>query len=102
MIKMTSKKIIVDLDVWNCEIRASRPDDQDLPMPNDDAGKHMFFITVSSDRLNKQVYGSLKGKGLAKAKRLVDKYGAINMSGLYGSIEVAEEDFIPWVKEKKR
>ena len=70
-------------------------------MPNDDVGKHIFFSTVNSHRLNKHVYGSLKGKALTKARRIVDKYGAINMSGLYGSIEINESDFIPWEKERK-
>jgi hypothetical protein len=34
---------------------------------------------------------------MKKAARIVDKYGAINISGIYGSIEVDELDFIPLV-----
>jgi hypothetical protein len=30
-----TNKIIVDIDVWNREIRAFKPEDQATPMPND-------------------------------------------------------------------
>ena len=92
---MTGNKIIVDLDVWNCNIRAFKPKDQYNPMPNDDVGKILFMETVSNSRLNDRQFGSLKGKAQRKAERIVDRYGAINMSGFYGSIEIDEKDFVP-------
>jgi hypothetical protein len=92
---MTNKKIIVDLDVWNCTIRACKPEDQDSPMPVDDLGKMFFWNNVSNERLNKRQSGTLKGKALRKAEKIVDTHGAINMSGIYGSIEIDEKDFVP-------
>ena len=38
-----TNKIIVDINVWNREIRAFKPEDQATPMPNDDAGKMLFW-----------------------------------------------------------
>jgi hypothetical protein len=90
-----TNKIIVDIDVWNREIRAFKPEDQTTPMPNDDAGKTIFQNVAPSERFNKRQLGSLKGNALTKARSIVDKYGAINMSGIYGSIEIDEEDFVP-------
>jgi hypothetical protein len=87
-------KIIVDIDVANLSIRASKPDIP-VPMPNDDVGKLFFFQVVPAERLNKRVYGNLKGRGLQKAKRIVDRFGGINISGEYGSIEIDEKDFVP-------
>ena len=90
-----TNKIIVDIDVWNHEIRAFKPEDQTTPMPNDDAGKTIFQNLAPSERFNKRQFGSLKGNALTKARSIVDKYGAINISGIYGSIEIDENDFVP-------
>jgi hypothetical protein len=90
-----TNKIIVDIDVWNCEIRAFKPEDQATPMPNDDVGKTLFWNITPSERFNKRQLGSLKGNALTKARSIVDKYGHINISGVYGSIEIDEEDFVP-------
>jgi hypothetical protein len=90
-----TNKIIVDIDVWNCEIRAFKPEDQATPMPNDDTGKKLFWNIAPSERFNRRQFGSLKGNALTKARSIVDKYGAINISGVYGSIEIDEEDFVP-------
>jgi hypothetical protein len=40
-------------------------------MPNDDAGKYIFWNSnsINLDKLNKRQYGSLKGATLSKAKR---------------------------------
>lgn len=83
------KKIIVDIDVWNCQIRASKREIQTY-MPNNDVGKMIFWNYVNSERLNKKTYARLKGREYRKAERIVDKFGAINISGQDGSIEVAE------------
>jgi hypothetical protein len=98
-VQYSKKKIVVDIDVWNCTIRAAKPIDQTLVMPND-AGKYIFWNNVNLDRVNKRQYGSLKGNGLRKAQKIVDKYGTINISGHYGSIEIDEKDFIPWEETK--
>ncbi|HJU85265.1 MAG TPA: hypothetical protein VJ551_02145 [Nitrososphaeraceae archaeon] len=90
-----TNKIIVDIDVWNHEIIAFKPEDQTTPMPNDDAGKTIFQNLAPSERFNKRQFGSLKGNALTKARSIVDKYGAINISGIYGSIEIDENDFVP-------
>jgi hypothetical protein len=97
-------KIIVGIDVCNLQIRAFRPEPEiqtaaatatTAAMPNDDAGKMVFWNSVEPNRLNKRQLGYLKGKALRKAERIVDKNGGINISGEYGSIEVDEQDFIP-------
>ncbi len=64
------------------------------PMPVDDAGKLLFFNSCPSDRLNKRIMESLKGRALQKAKQVVDACGSISTSGIYGSIEIDEKDFI--------
>jgi hypothetical protein len=92
-------KIIVDIDVANLQIRACKPAIQ-TPMPNDDAGKMLFWNTVDADRLNKRQFGFLKGKALRKAESIVDRYGVINISGVYGSIEIDQNDFIPYEKNE--
>ena len=92
--------IKVDVTVSNLSFRAAKPDNQKLPIPNDDIGKTIFFNTVDSDRLNKRVFGSLKGKALSEASKIVHKYGGINISGIYGSISVSEKDFIPSTEGK--
>jgi hypothetical protein len=45
-------------DVWNCTIRAFKPDDQTNPMPNDDAHKILWWNTVDSKRLNNRQFGT--------------------------------------------
>ena len=92
--------IIVDIDVANLQIRAAKPQIQ-TPMPNDDVGKILFWNSVDLDRLNKREYGELKGKALRKAERIVNKFGGINISGQYDSIEIDERDFIPFESTKK-
>ena len=89
----TTKKIIVDLDVWNCQIRAFKPEIQ-VPLSNSDVEQILFWKAAPSDRLNKRVMGALKGEGLRKAKKVIDRNGSLNMSGIYGSIEIDETDFV--------
>jgi hypothetical protein len=38
--------------------------------------------------------GTLKCAAPRKAKRVIDRNGALNMSGIYGSIEINERDFV--------
>ena len=89
----TTKRIIVDLDVWNCQIRAFKPEIQ-VPLCNSDVEQILFWKGAPSDRLNKRVMGMLKGAALKQAKMVIDRNGALNMSGIYGSIEIDESDFI--------
>ena len=96
----SSGKIWIDLDIWDCQIRAYRPEDQNNPIPNDDIGKMIFYHNAPQDRLNKRTFGTLKGNALRKARRIVDMHGSISTSGIYGSIEIDERDFIPWEKEE--
>ena len=91
--RKTTKKIIVDLDVWNFQIRAFKPDIQ-VPLRNSDVEQMLFWKGAPSDRLNKRVMGTLKGAGLRKAKKVIDRNGSLNMSGIYGSIEIDENDFV--------
>ena len=91
--RKTTKKIIVDLDVWNFQIRAFKPDIQ-VPLRNSDVEQMLFWKGAPSDRLNKRVRGTLKGAGLRKAKKVIDRNGSLNMSGIYGSIEIDENDFV--------
>ena len=91
-IKIT-KKIIVDLDVWNCQIRAFKPEIQ-VPLRNSDVEQMLFWKGAPSDRLNKRVMGTLRGAALKKAKRMINRNGSLNLSGIYGSIEIDESDFI--------
>jgi hypothetical protein len=92
--RKTTKRIIVDLDVWNCEIRAFKPEIQ-IPLSNSDVEQMLFWKGAPSDRLNKRAIGRLKGAALMKAKRVIDTNGSLNMSGIYGSIAIDEGDFIP-------
>jgi hypothetical protein len=94
-------KIIVDLEVWNCEIRAFRPEDQNNPMPVDDMGKKLFWNTAPTERFNNRQFGTLKGNALREARCIVDKYGSISTSGTYGSIQIDEQDFIPYAGTTK-
>ena len=96
----TSGKIWIDIDVWDGTIMAFKPEDQSNPMPVDDIGKMLWWHNAPQDRLNKRQFGSLKGSALRKARRIVEMHGAINRSGIYGSILVNENDFIPWEKEE--
>ncbi len=88
-----TKKIIVDLDVWNCQIRAFKPEIQ-VPLRNSDVEQMLFCKDAPSDRSNKRVRGTLKGAGLRKAKKVIDRNGSLNMSGIYGPIEIDENDFV--------
>jgi hypothetical protein len=94
--------IIVDLEVWNCQIRAFKPGDQNNPMPVDDVGKKLFWNTAPTERFNNRQFGTLKGDALRKAMQVVDKYGSITTSGIYGSIEIDSDDFVPYEGTKKR
>ena len=89
----TTKKVIVDLDVWNCQIRAFKPEIQ-VPLRNSDVEQILFWKCAPSDRLNKRIMGTLKGAGLRKAKKVINRNGSLNMSGIYGSIEIDEIDFV--------
>jgi hypothetical protein len=90
-------RIIVDLDVWNCQIRVFKPEIQ-TRMALSDVEKMLFWNNAPLDRLNNRIMGELKGAALRKAKHVIDKHGALNMSGIYGSIEIDEKDFIPYTK----
>jgi hypothetical protein len=89
----TTKKTIVDLDVWNFQIRAFKPEIQ-IPLSSSDVEQILFWKDAPSDRLDKRVRGRLKGAALRKAKRVIDRNGSLNMSGIYGSIVIDESDFI--------
>lgn len=91
--RKTIKKIIVDLDVWNCQIRAFKPENQ-IPLSNSDVEQILFWKDASSDRMSKRAMGTLKGAALRKAKRVINRNGSMNMSGIYGSIVIDESDFI--------
>ena len=93
-------KIVIDISVANCHIFALKPEIQ-IPMPDTDAEKIIWWGTVDLQRLNKRVAGTLKGNALKKAEKIVDKYGMINMSGEYGSIEVNEDDLFLWRRENE-
>jgi hypothetical protein len=60
----------------------------------------VFFHLAEPDCLNKRQLGYLKGKALRKAESIVDRYGAINISGVYGSIEIDQNDSIPYEKNE--
>jgi len=98
--KTDNKKIIVDINVANCQIRAYRPKIQ-IKMPNDDASKIMFWNTVQAERLNSRQPGHLRGRALQKAEKIVNKFGSITTSGEYGSIEIDQRDFIPMDMEEE-
>jgi hypothetical protein len=53
----------------------------------------MFWNLVEADHLNKRQFAHLKGKA-QESEKIVDKYGGINISGIYGSIEIDEKDFV--------
>ena len=62
----------VDVTVSNLSFRAAKPDNQKLPIPNDDVGKAIFWNSSNNaDRLNHRVYGSLKCKALEKASKVM-------------------------------
>jgi hypothetical protein len=91
--KKATKKIILDLDVWNCQIRAFKSEIQ-IPLGNSDVEQLLFGKGSPSERLNKRAMGTIKGAVLRKAKRVIDRNGSLNMSGIYGSIVIDEKDFI--------
>jgi len=91
--RKTTKKIIVDLDVCNCPIRAFKPEIQ-VPLCNSDVEQMLFWKGASPGRLNKRVMGTLRGAALKKAKRLINRNGSLNLCGIYGSLEIDESDFI--------
>jgi hypothetical protein len=70
------------VDVWNCQIRAFKPEIQ-TPLANSDAEHMLFWKDAPSERFNKRVMGTLKGAALKKAKRVIDRNGSLNMSGIY-------------------
>ncbi|SRR6266496_320571 len=90
--------IIVDITVANSQIRALKPSEQfqNMLMPTNDTEKILFWNTVNTDRLNNRIYGTLKGKALKKAEKLVNENGNLSTSGEYGSLKIREDDFIPF------
>jgi hypothetical protein len=90
-----NNKIVVDVTVANCQIRALKPKDeyQTMLMPNTDTEKLVWWNSVDPGRLNNRLYGTLKGQALKKAEKLVNENGGINSSGEYGSLEIDEKDF---------
>ena len=90
---MFDKKIIVDIDISNCQIRAFKPQIQTF-CKNDDISKILFWNTYEPDRLNKRQLGSLRGDALKEAAKIIDKYGSINTIGFYDSLKIDKKDFI--------
>ena len=76
----SSSKIVVDVVVANCQIRAAKPVDQSNFMPNTDDAKVLWFELAPASRLNNRIYGTLKGRGLKKAQKLINENGGINIS----------------------
>jgi len=62
-------------------------------MPTNEVERVAWWNVVNPDRLNKREYGTLKGKALKKAQRLVNSLGSIFTSGEYGSISISEKDY---------
>jgi hypothetical protein len=52
-------------------------------MPTLEAEKFLFWNTVDLKRLNERVYGTLRGKALVKAERLIEREGGINVSRVW-------------------
>jgi hypothetical protein len=76
MIADDNNTIVVDVIVANCQIRALRPVfDSKNAMPNSGAEKLVWWNTTDSDRLNRRVLGSLGGKALKEAQKLVRTAG---------------------------
>lgn len=85
--------MIVDIEVRGSQIKAFKPEIQTF-CGNDDFTKSIFLETGHPDRMSKRESGCLKDNALKKASRIVNKYGAINMNGFYGSIEIDQNDFV--------
>ena len=95
--------MIADIVVANCQIRAALPaaEFQHIPMPTNEVERIIWFETIHPERLNRRVYGKLKGRALKKAQKLVDSDGAgIGMSGEVGSILINPDDFVPTLETK--
>ncbi len=82
----------MDIIVGNSKIGALKPEIQ-IPIPNDEVGKVMFFESSPVGRLNRRTFGRLNGMALRKALRVVEEHGSMSMSGEYGSIMIEEEEF---------
>ena len=52
---------------------------------------------VIAHRLDNGIIGVLKGNALKKAARMINIYNnnGVNYSGIYGELEINEEDFVP-------
>jgi hypothetical protein len=68
------KTIVVDIDVWNCQIRAFKPEIQTF-IPNDEAGKNAVLEFCRCGQVEQ------KTDGISQS-RIVNRYGAINIRSL--------------------
>jgi hypothetical protein len=97
---MNTKKIIVDIEVVNYQLRVSKPNDQSSLMPNTKRGIFTFYEVMDPSRFDNSVPGSLKGRAYNKARKIVDRYVSSSTHRFCGSIEISEKDFVPLEKEK--
>ena len=94
------RKILVDIQyVPGGEIMASLPSIQNDPMPTDFNPKVKFLASVTSERISDRKPGSLTGKALEEARKIINVHkGEIHNIGSplaneYGSITIDPEDF---------
>jgi hypothetical protein len=52
-------------------------------------------FSSDADELTDNRSGILSGKALRRAEKIVNLYCGVNVSGIYGSIEIDESDFAP-------
>jgi hypothetical protein len=80
-------------------IRAAKPDEQHQtnPIPSSSLEKPQWQEkhNKDSDRMTQRKYGQLKGNAYTKAVKFVEKHGALNWIGEYGSIQIDPKDFDP-------
>ncbi len=98
---MKTKKIIVDIEVVNYQIRAFKSYDQSSLMPNTKCGIFEFYEYADPSRFNNSVPGSLKGRAYNKASKIIDRYSSSSTHRFYGSIEISENDFVPLGEKEK-
>jgi hypothetical protein len=94
------RKILVDIQyVPGGEIMAFLPSIQNDPMPIDFDPKVKFLASVTSERIDDRKHGSLTGKALEEARKIINvNEGEIHNVGSplaneYGSIIIDPEDF---------
>lgn len=67
--------------------------DYQAQLTKSDAEHMLFWKGAPSERLDKRVRGTLKGAALEKA-RVINRDSSLNLSGIYGSIEIDERNFV--------